>query len=193
MTDQAAFRLVGGIFASVGVAMLAAGIWLANEQVKIIKTWPVIDATVTKSNVTHYTKRDMDRNVDTTMYKTEVEFRYRVEGREYRTPSQSDYASSSYVEMKRRADAFPPGSLRQIRYNPENPNDVRHTAGYTWGFFFGPLIFGCMGLLFAILGTVFLKVSGRMRVLRCRSCGEKVEKGQKFCPQCAAPVIPDPL
>jgi len=111
-----------------------------------------------------------------------------VEGREFTTPSSSDYASSSYSEMKRKADAFPPGSVHTIKYNPADPNDVRHTAGYTFGFFFLPVLFGGMGLVFGGIGTVLLKVSGRAKVRLCPACRREVEKGQRFCPQCATPL-----
>ena len=64
--------------------------------------------------------------------------------------------------MKRKADAYPPGSRHIIKYDPHDPNDIRFTAGYTAGFFFLPLIFGGLGVVFAGAG-VPLWLAGRRR------------------------------
>jgi hypothetical protein len=185
------FRLIGGIFAATSFLLLGVAAWSAHRQYTVITTWPAVDATVLDSRVTHETGMSTgNSSQDTTMYKTEIEFQYRVGGKDYTTPSESNYSSSSYAEMKRNADAFPPGSVRRILYNPSDPNDITFSAGYTFGFFFLPVLFTGMGLLFAVMGLAFFKVAAYNQPLTCRVCGQPVQRNQKFCGNCANPVAP---
>jgi len=82
------------------------------------------------------------------MYHAEIDFRYSFGGKEYVTPAASAYGSSSYSEMKRKADARLVGSRHKIWINPKDPNDIRYDAGWTFGFFLFPLLFGLMGVVF---------------------------------------------
>ncbi len=176
-------KLVGAIFAPIGLVLLGVTGWLGNHQVSILKTWPEVDALVTKSRLTR------SRSKSTTMYGTEFEFRYTVNGKQYQTPATSSYASSSYTEMKGKIDAYTPGTHHSIHYNPANPNDISYDAGYNLGFFFVTIIPGILGLVFSGLGIALLFASRSERKALCPSCGEPVEKGQRFCPNCAAPLL----
>lgn len=153
-----------------------------------MKEWPTLEGEVIKSQVTHYDSQSSTRSGTTTMYTTEIIFRYTLDGKDYVTPSTTGYSSSSYPEMKRKADSYPPGSRHVIRYNPQDPNDIRFNAGFNFGFFLLPLLMGGMGVVFTGFGIVFLYVSRKERPLLCLSCGQKVSKGQNFCPNCAAPL-----
>jgi hypothetical protein len=188
MTDRGIglVRLVAVVFTPIGIIMLALAGWFGNRQYSILKTWPSVEAEVARSEVTR--GRDSEGN---TTYGTEIEFRYRVNGREFRTPSSSSYRSSSYKTMKEKADEYSPGTRHSILYNPSDPADVRFDAGYNLGFFFLPAILGGMGLVFAGLGVVFLWVSRSEKPLRCPSCGQPVSAGQNFCPGCAAALPPE--
>jgi len=181
-------RLVGGIFTLVGLVLLGVAGWAGNRQYTILKSWPTVEAVVTKSQVTHSQSHDIDRSTDTTMYEAAIEFRYTLNGKEYATPATSGYSSSSYTEMKRQADAYPPGTRHRVRYNPADPNDIRYNAGYTFGFFFLPVLLGGMGIVFGGLGVLFLYLSRSERVLLCPSCSQPVERNQRFCPNCVAPL-----
>lgn len=130
---KAVLRLVGGIFAIIGVVLLGIGAWIGNRQYTILQTWPIVQAEVSKSRVTR--GRDSE---GTAMYGTEIEFRYTVEGKQYLTPSSSAYTTSSYRDMKRQADQYAPGTRHVIRYNPAEPDDIRFDAGFNFGFFLFP-------------------------------------------------------
>jgi len=177
-----AFRPVGSIFTAVGLILLAVGGWLANRQYTIMHSWPSAEAAVTRSRVTH------SRGRHGSTYQAEMEFRYTVDGKAFETPSGPGYSTSDYLAMKHMADAYAPGTRHIIRCNPSDPNDIRMNAGYNFGFFFVPVLLGGMGTFFAGLGIVFLKVSRSMRPLLCPSCGQMVEPGQRFCPNCATPL-----
>ncbi|MFB3827453.1 MAG: DUF3592 domain-containing protein [Bryobacteraceae bacterium] len=186
MTDRGGLRLFGAVFALVGAGLLAGAGWSANGRFRILKEWPVAQATVTQSEVVPY--RDSDGDL---MHRTVVEFQYTAAGRAFTTPGQSDYSSSSFRDMKRMADRFPKGSVHPIKYNPEDPSDISFTYGYNFGFFFLPLLLGGMGLVFAVTGVSIAIVSFRSRARRkCHACGRELDSDDKFCPSCAAPVSP---
>lgn len=182
------FKVVGAVFAPIGFAMLGFGGWSAHRHYTILKYWPTVEAQVANSRITHSVSHDSDHNSDTNMYGVEIEFQYTVNGKEYLTPSGAGYTTSSYTEMKRMADEHAPGTRSVIKYNPSDPNDIRFNAGYTLGFFFLPVLLGGLGLVFGGLGTVFLFVSRSAPAPRCPSCGQAVQPGQHYCPNCATPL-----
>jgi hypothetical protein len=181
-------RLFSLIFGGAGIALLAAAGWTGNRQYTIMTQWPSVEAEVVRSQVTHHQSQSSRSTTTSDMYTAEIIFRYRLKGRDYLTPSTTGYSSSSYPEMKRKADSYPPGSRHVIQYNPEDPNDIRFNAGYNFGFFFLPLLLGGMGIVFSGFGVGFLYASRRERLLLCPSCGHRVVKEQNFCPNCAAPL-----
>ncbi|HLY60174.1 MAG TPA: DUF3592 domain-containing protein [Terriglobia bacterium] len=142
-------KIVGGVFFVLGLGLLTGAYFVGRRQYNILKHWPKVDATVTQSSVT--TGRDPD---GTTMFGTQIEFRYVVNDKEYKTPATSSYKTSSYTEMKRQADIFAPGTTHALLYDPADPNDVRYDAGYNFSFFLAPVILGGMGVVFAGVGAL---------------------------------------
>lgn len=174
---------IGGFFLLIGLAMLTIAGWSGYRQHTIIKSWPEVQAEVVKSELID--SRDDDGK---TMYSTAMEFRYTVDGKEYTTPAKSGYSTSSYEEMKIQVDTYAPGTRHAIRVNPANPRDIRYEVGYTVGFFLLSVILGAMGVVFSGLSIVLLLVFRPERSISCPACGQSVESGQNFCPNCAAPV-----
>lgn len=180
---NAVFKLVGGIFFAVGLGLLV-GAWVSgNRQYTILKSWPSTDAEVVRSRVISYRDRE-----GTTLHRAAIDFRYAVNGKEYTTAASSNYSSSSYPEMKRKVDRYAPGTRQPIKYNPADPGDLRFDVGYSFGFFFLPVLLGGMGIVFAGLGGTFLMVARKVRSLLCPSCGQTIQRTQNFCPNCAAPI-----
>jgi hypothetical protein len=183
MQGKGLFMLVGAIFAIVGVILLSVAGWSGNRQYTILKTWPTVEAEVTKSEVVSY--RDSE---GTTMYRAAIDFRYSVNGKDYTVPSSSNYSSSSYNSVKKDVDTYAPGTRHPIRYNPTDPHDMRFDVGYNFGFFFLPVLFGGIGIVFAGMGGLLLYLSRSEREVLCPSCGQPVGAGQNFCPNCATPL-----
>ena len=65
----------GGILTAVGLDLLAGAGWKSSRQYTIIKSWPTVEAEVTKSRVDDYQSHDSNRYTTTTLYKAEIEFR----------------------------------------------------------------------------------------------------------------------
>ncbi len=162
-------KIVGGVFVTVGLAMLAGASALAWHQVTIIRSWPETEGVVTRSEVREGSSSDSS----TAMYSVRIEFRYRAAGREYISPAPSDYSTSSYPSMRRRADSYPVGSRHTIKYNPDDANDIRASAGYTPGFFFAPMILGFLGLLFSIIGGTLAFAGTRIQLAQLNQPNEE--------------------
>lgn len=186
--DKRALKLVGGIFLPVGMGLLLGAWYTGNQQSTILKSWPIVDAQVTKSRMT---RQRSSSGSTTTTYSAEMEFRYNANGKEYMTPRSLGYSTSNSDGIRKMVSDYAPGSHHPIRYNPSNPNDIRFDAGYNFGFFFLPILLGGMGLVFSALGAGLLLASRAGCEHRCPSCGQCVEKGQKVCPNGAAPLEED--
>jgi uncharacterized protein DUF3592/zinc ribbon protein len=183
-------RLVGAFLTCVGLPSVVIGLWMGHVQSTVIKTWPIVDAEVIKSQVT--ATRGTTRNgFPVTRYEAEIVFRYTVGGKEYTSRSTPGYRTSRYSIMKRIVDTYAPGTHHPIRYNPEYPNIVIFNAGYNFAFFLLPVMFGGGGLLFTVIGVITLKAAPAAKVgpgRPCQACGQALQPGQKFCSNCGRPV-----
>lgn len=183
-------RLIGAIFTSVGLPSVVIGLVMGHVQSTVIRTWPTADAEVIKSQV--IATRGTTRNgFPITRYEAEIVFRYTVGGKEYTSRSTAGYMTARYSIMKRIVDTYAPGTHHPIRYHPEYPNIIFFNAGYNFGFFVLPLMFGGGGLLFTVIGVITLKgapaaYAGPGRP--CQGCGQALQPGHKFCSNCGRPV-----
>lgn len=166
--------------------MLVTTVWLARRQQRILKAWPTVDAQVLHSRVGSAISYAANRGNSVAMYAPVIEFGYAVNGKSYVTPASAQVSTSNYTSVKRQVDAYPPGSVHSIRYNPKDPNDIVFDAGYTWSFFFVPLLLGGMSIIFGIVGAS-LVIASRANI-RCPACGAEVHRSQRFCGNCANPI-----
>ena len=125
------------------------------------------------------------------MYQAKIDFRYTVGGKQYTTPSSSSLSTSNYAEMKQEVDTYAPGTRHPIRYNPANPNDISYEAGFTFGFFLGPLILGVVGLGFTATGAVLFFIGWAIVKAKvpCPSCGAMVRRTEPSCPNCGTALL----
>ncbi len=82
-------KLVGAILTPLGLLFLVIGLWIGKVQYTIIKTWPTVDAEVTRSQVNYVSggSRSVRFSSSRALYQAEIEFRYTVGGRNTRGPS----------------------------------------------------------------------------------------------------------
>jgi hypothetical protein len=185
-------KLIGALPLLIGLGLLAGACFFLNRQYTILEKWPSVDAEVARSELTHHQSTSANDASSTTVYEAHIDFRYIVGGKQYTSPTGSDYSTSSYAEMKGKVDTYAPGTHHAIRYNPANPNDIRYDAGFTFGFFLAPLILGVVGLMFTAAGVALFFAGwaiGRAKVL-CPSCGAMVRWREQGCPNCGAALLP---
>jgi hypothetical protein len=185
-------KLFGVIPLLIGLGFLAGAWFIASHQYTILKKWPTVDAEVARSELRHHQETIGKNNTRSTVYQAQIEFRYAVGGKQYTTPAGSNYSTSNYAEMAQKVDTYAPGTHHPIRYNPANPNDICFDAGFTFGFFLVPLIFGGVGLVFTLIGAAVFFAGwaiGKAKV-RCPSCGAMVRRTEPSCPLCGAALSP---
>ena len=143
--------------------------WLFIENLRILKTWPEIQAEVTSSQLTSHVEtreekiRDSDgsssssrtRTVRTTMYGAAINLRYTVNGREYNTPTTAGYETSNSGMMQDVVQSYAPGTRHTIRYDPSDPGKVRIEVSNTLLFFALPLTFGFLGAVLFLVSLRF--------------------------------------
>ena len=118
-------------------------------QIKVLRSWPVAQAEVVNSDVVAQPAPKHEQ-----LYAANLRIAYAVNGKPI-TVDLTSFQSSNYQETVRRAAEFPAGSRREVRYDPNNPNQARIGAGWNRRFFAVPLItLGC-GLAFALLALGF--------------------------------------
>jgi len=134
--------IVGGLFAILSLPLF----W---GQIQVLRSWPVRQAQVIRSQVVTQPAAKHDQ-----LYAATIQIVYVANGQPV-TAELTSFESSNYEETVRRATEFPVGSRHAIRYDPHNPTQARIGAGWNRRFFAVPLItLGC-GLVFAIVGAGF--------------------------------------
>jgi Protein of unknown function (DUF3592) len=144
-------RLVGGIVTALGLLLLGAAWWAGNSRYTILKSWPTVEAAVTKSEVSRSSGL---YGSSKTVYHTKIEFMFEAGGKQFTASSSDDSESRGGAQMT--ANNYAPGTRHAIRYNPANPNDIRFNAGYSVEFFLTPILFAVFGLSLVWFGLKLL-------------------------------------
>ena len=135
------FRLVGGIFAAVGIAMIAGCAFLLVQE-RHARRDDLHGEGIVRQLVMH---TDRDGGVT---YTAIVRFADR------------DGAPHDLVDrISSNPPRFSRGEQVPVRYDPETPDDA--VIDDLWGRLGAMLIVGPLGLLFTVLGTVFLFIDLR--------------------------------
>jgi hypothetical protein len=148
------------LFLLVGLSMLGGAGWALAQSLVILRTWPEIQAEVTRSKMFSHVVTSEKREEDpmdssrtrtvrtsTTMYGAQLELRYTVNGREYNTPTGAGYETSDAGTMSELVARYAVGTRHPIRYNPSNPGDIRIEVSNTGIFIMLPLIVGTLGAI----------------------------------------------
>jgi uncharacterized protein DUF3592 len=142
--------LVGGLLAALGLLLLGGAWWTGNNRFTILKYWPTVTAEVTKSEAyLSSSGSHSDR-----WYRTKIEFRFEVDGKQFAASASEKSDSSSGAQMT--AKAYAPGTRHTIRYNPANPNDIRFNTNDTVVFFLAPIVLGIFGLAATRIGLLWV-------------------------------------
>lgn len=124
------------------------------HQYRILHTWPMVDAVVTKSEVT---ESPGGGSATAKIYGARFNFRYTAAGRVYDTGAVLGYDSPNRSQAERWVEQMPVGSRQRIRYDPRHPATISLTVEHTPTSFSAPLVlmkWAAMGaaLCFLLLG-----------------------------------------
>jgi len=154
-------RRIARFFFVVGFVPLGmAGYW-AQDQIRVLRSWPEVPATVTSSGVKEVPATPgPDGSVAT--YSVVVGFRYQVAGKQYQRNVESPWSTSIFSTMQKKAELYSRGSEHLIRCNPADPTEVRFDVGYNLETFFPSLIAGVLGLATVLISlfVMFPKIGG---------------------------------
>ena len=133
--------------------LLLAGL-LAWHQYRILTTWPVVDAVVTKvdwtTTTTHTTRAAI------TSYGARFTFRYPAGGRVYESSADLGSTSSIRSQVERWMQQMPAGSHQRIRYDPSHPATITLAADYTSRSFAAPRALATWaGIIAAVCAVLF--------------------------------------
>jgi hypothetical protein len=137
--------------AGVGVLVAAVGIALAVKSALRANSWKRTDATVTRVE----TQSRVDSGNDHFFFNLYT-FRYDAAGTTRESILPSPMQNSHEEEVRSRLKSHPPGTHREIFYNPANPAEIGWPAGGGYAVAFA---FGAMGLLFVVAGAIVWYVS----------------------------------
>jgi Protein of unknown function (DUF3592) len=131
--------LAGGLITAMGLLLLGGAWWTGNRQYTILKSWPTVEAEVTKSKVNL-----IRESHNSLMHYTRIEFRFDADGKQFTASSSERSGTLGGAQMT--AHTHAPGTRHTIRYNSANPNDIRFNADETIMFFSTPIVLGLAGL-----------------------------------------------
>jgi len=126
------------------------------QQVRVLRTWPSANAQVVRSEVV-----PLRTDSGQLLYDTRLVLSYQVDGRSYVSGIGSLHQSTSYERKKKQAERFPAGSRTEVRYNPNDPGDIRIEGGYNVHFFAVPVFISGVAAIFGLLALLFFLVSRR--------------------------------
>ena len=126
------------------------------QQMKVLRTWPAVDAQVVHSQVV-----PLHTDSGQMLYDILLVLSYQVDHRPYVSSVGSLHQSTSYERKKKQADRFPPGSHTEVRYSPSDPRDIRIQAGYNVHFFAIPVFISGVAAIFGLLALLSFLLSRR--------------------------------
>lgn len=179
----------GWILLTFGLILLCIGGSTGNDQYRIVRDWPSVDAEVISSSVQTSLGVAVRGRRDP-VYAAMVEFRYSVGSQTYVSYAKPNHTSSSYSAIQQKVRAYSPQSRHEIRYNPANPSDIRFEVGYNLDFFLKSAVLVGIGLLMSVVSGALLVGPRTGKSVACPSCQCEVRAGQSVCPYCSTPLRP---
>ncbi len=152
---RAVLRVIASAFFLFFLGFLGISAPLYWSQYKIVRTWPAVEAEVTRSTVLALQTQSGP------LHDIEVHFAFSVDSRPYVGVIHSNHLSTSRARKLKQAAEFLVGSRHLIRYNPVDPGDVRAQVGYNVHFFAVPIFISGVGAIFLVIGLVIGLVSFR--------------------------------
>ena len=167
------------------LTFFAAGIGIFVQHVIVLRTWPMVEAEIVRSEIVGF-RGDKQRR----MYRGEVDLAYSVDGRQYQTPYTFNTVTSSERSIGREMETtYARGTRHDIFYDPANPHSIRWDVGLNLSFFLLPLVFTGVGLILIGVGWLLWRLP-YPPLLECARCGNRGKLDDRFCPRCGDRLSP---
>jgi len=140
---------LGGIVFIIGAVLAVLGL-TSRRKADASQKWPVVGGRVITASLLEHSSSDPDDSISSVMYEPAVEYEYPVGG-ETLVGRRVAFGANRFDRgrAQRTLDRYPPGSLVNVRYNPENPREaVLETAAA------GGNVLMIVGIVFSVLGLL---------------------------------------
>lgn len=141
------------VFGGAGLVMLFFAIRMAARLRTELEAWPRVEAHVDSAAVASW-ERGGHREA-TYAPRLWISYTYGGGGRPTATSITGQVYSSDYSGAVHAAERAMQRRTATVLVNPRDPSDLTLDPGYTWRFFFGPLLLGALGLFFTGFGALF--------------------------------------
>ena len=136
------------VFGGIGLALMGLATRWAMELRRELESWPRVQAGVDSAGVTSPTHPRRD------VYAARLWLTYTYDGWNYVSPVTEGVYQNDYGSAVSRSEAAARKGTAQVMLDPQHPRAVQLDPGYSWRFFFGPLIFGGLGAVFGAFGLM---------------------------------------
>src|SRR4029077_17937669 len=144
-------RGIGLILLAAGLALLANGIYTGAHKYRRIGQWVPVDALILQFQLVNEPHGRVLSD-----YRAHITFQYEVGGRPLVSSAQSDYTTSSASTMRDMTLSYRPGGHQQIRYNPEQQQEIT-IDNRDVGSFRQPLWLAAWGAGLVVVGLAFTR------------------------------------
>jgi len=152
-------RKVGGLLLAASFLLFLSAVWILQTKQSDLQSWREVEGVVVRSQMIELPRSGPVRT-SSTRYDCEWEVRYVFGGREH-TQRQAR-RQLPWSEAASCVSDHAPGSRIQMRFNPENADEMR-SEQYAWAV---PIVLSIFGALSALVGIVLWKVEQRETALR---------------------------
>ncbi len=179
--------LCGLMMLVVGVPLLGAALWLGYRQYAILHHWLEVEAVAESTVILEYAPSRGAAGGPS--YRVQHVLLYSVGGEQHRATVLEPWSGTTHDIglAKRLAQAFPEGTRRKVRCNPDDPGEIWYETHAASSLYRLPVTVGVAALGLLIIGGLLRRWSRRKAESLCIHCGLPVLTEQRFCPHCGRP------
>ena len=140
--ERIGFRVMGVTAVAIGLVALGAGGWSTWEQWIRIARWPRADAVVVWNEISNVSMR--------------LVFQYEAGGQRF---GAGEFRWVWQKSVRNEFESYQPGTIHEISYDPDNPEDVESFLSHKWELFRVPVFGMIFGWLLIVWGIVVYRDS----------------------------------
>jgi hypothetical protein len=135
------------------MASIALALPFFFKQSSVIRNWPSTMASVKKSEVVQITQGGQR------LWATRFEMTFEADGKIVVTTVNGYRQAALRDRVEEAAQRYPAGSSRLVRYNPQNPSDIRLDTDQPRRYYQLPIALGITGAIFIAIAMALFYVT----------------------------------